>query len=146
MNPNAKPPPLSLEDLQNILPHRLPFLLIEGVVEADAEHVVATRTLRESDFFFQGHFPGNPILPGVIQVEMMAQTGLVLYHYNNPIEKLFFLGKEKSRFFHPVRPGAELRITARKMKMLKNMGLVSAEIHVNGTKVSESEQVFAGGA
>lgn len=143
MNPEACRPPLSAEDLLRILPHRPPMLLLDRVIEADDEQVVALKQLSGKDVFMQGHFPGRPVLPGAMLIEIMAQAGLVLYHYNAPVESLFFLGKAAARFLRPVEPPCELRITVRRIRIIGKMGLVAAEVHVGAEKMAEAELAFA---
>lgn len=134
---------LNREDIQKILPHRPPFLMIDRVIEANSERVVAIKDVLADEFFFEGHFPNNPIMPGVLIVEAMAQTCLILYSYNFEIEDLLYLVKEKSHFYHPVYPGDQLRIVAKKIKCLKKMGLATAEAFVDVQKVAESQLGFA---
>lgn len=106
--------PLDINQIQAILPHRYPFLLIDRVVEMERrKKVVAIKNVTINEPFFTGHFPGFPIMPGVLIVEAMAQTGgvLLLTEVEDRSNKLIvFTGIEKARFRRPVVPGDQLRI------------------------------------
>ena len=106
--------PVSFEDIQRILPHRFPFLLIDKVVElVPNKKIVALKNVSFNEPFFQGHFPGNPIMPGVLQIEAMAQAGGIMGLHTSKVDKgssIMFLGIDKARFRGAVRPGDVLRI------------------------------------
>lgn len=102
-------------DVKRYLPHREPFLFIDRVIRVDSEEIECSRTVRAEEFYFQGHFPDNPILPGVLMVEAIAQAGilLVLSQTPNLAGKIpLFAGIEGVRFRRIVRPGDQLRIIA----------------------------------
>lgn len=105
---------LSVTEIQAILPHRYPFLLIDRVVEIERkQRIVALKSVTINEPFFQGHFPGFPIMPGVLIVEAMAQAGgaLLLTEVPDRDRKLMvFTGIEKAKFRKPVVPGDQLRI------------------------------------
>ncbi|MGC2698131.1 MAG: 3-hydroxyacyl-ACP dehydratase FabZ [Candidatus Angelobacter sp.] len=106
--------PLDIKQIQSILPHRYPFLLIDRVLEIERKkRIVAIKNVTINEPFFNGHFPGFPIMPGVLIVEAMAQTGgvMLLGEVEDRNDKLIvFTGIEKARFRRPVVPGDQLRI------------------------------------
>lgn len=136
-------PPYGREWIETLIPHRAPFLMLETVIEASPEQVVAVKHVDAGEPFFSGHFPGRPVMPGVLLLEAMAQASLILYAYNYDVTEMFFLVKEKSRFLRVVRPAAELRIVVTKTKILPTMGLTSGAVFVEGEKVAESTMGFA---
>ncbi len=106
---------LDAKEIQAIVPHRYPFLFIDRVVEIDVgTSLVAEHLVSMSSPILQGHFPGNPIVPGVVQVEAMAQASLVLAHasgvFDPAVHNCFFLGIDKAKFRAPAVPGEVLRI------------------------------------
>lgn len=107
---------MTLEDIKALLPHREPFLFLDGVVAIDDNSVEAYRDIRPDEFFFAGHFPGNPVLPGVLMVEAIAQAGIlvVLARLGGRDGKAtLFAAIERTRFRRVVRPGERLRLLAR---------------------------------
>lgn len=108
----------------DIMPHRYPFLLVDRIVELQDDRVVGIKNVTINEPFFQGHFPGHPIMPGVLIVEAMAQVGgfLLLHSVDEPDNKLvYFLGIDEVRFRKPVRPGDQLRF---ELNMLKFKGMI----------------------
>ena len=102
-------------DVQAILPHRFPFLFIDNVIEFEkGETIHCQKLVSNCDPILQGHFPGNPILPGVVQVEAMAQAAVVLAHLSGVFDPethvCFFMGINEAKFRNPVRPGEVLDI------------------------------------
>jgi len=106
--------PLDVPAIERVIPHRFPFLLIDRVLELSEDHVVALKNVSANEPYFAGHFPGHPIMPGVLQVEAMAQAGAVLALNlladpgQNPL--VFFMGIDKVKFRKPVVPGDVLRL------------------------------------
>ena len=104
-------PALDVNQIMNILPHRPPFLLVDKILEISKQHVVAVKSVTMNEPFFQGHFPGQPVMPGVLQIEAMAQAGgvLVLNTVPDPENYLtYFMKIENAKFKHPVVPGDTL--------------------------------------
>ncbi|HBU22515.1 MAG TPA: UDP-3-O-[3-hydroxymyristoyl] N-acetylglucosamine deacetylase [Chlorobaculum sp.] len=128
--------------IQNILPHRYPFLLIDKIVEFKLdEKIVSIKNVTMNEPFFQGHFPGNPIMPGVLIIEAMAQTGgiMMLNGKENIKESVvFFMGIDKARFRKPVLPGDTLVIEAVMTNMRRTVCQFDAKAYVRGELVCEA--------
>lgn len=105
---------MDIKEIQAILPHRYPFLLVDRVVEMEVgRRIVGVKNVTINEPFFQGHFPGYPIMPGVLIVEAMAQIGGILAFKSHKMEDghlVFFLGIDKAKFRKPVFPGDQLRL------------------------------------
>jgi beta-hydroxyacyl-ACP dehydratase FabZ len=114
---------LEIEEIKKLLPQRFPFLMIDRVLEASSEKVVAIKNITATEQFFKGHFPGQPIMPGALIIEAMAQTGLILQRQKFPSDNLLFLVSVKARFFEPVIPGDQLTIQAVPIKLMSKMSL-----------------------
>lgn len=136
--------------VQNILPHRFPFLFVDGVESWDAQaeggpSIVAVKLVSMSDPILQGHFPGNPIVPGVVQVEAMAQAAVVLAHLTGHFDAArhhcFFMGIESARFRAPVVPGERLEIRVQAQR-LGRVGKFAGEIRV-GSELKSSATITA---
>lgn len=140
--PETKPAPLDILQIQAILPHRFPFLLIDRVVEFDRKKkIVAIKNVTINEPFFAGHFPGNPIMPGVLTVEAMAQAGavLLLSEFEQRDEKLvFFTGIERARFRRPIIPGDQLRIEVVVLAWRSIAGRMAGKVFVDGKLVAEA--------
>lgn len=139
---------LNIEEIQKILPHRNPMLFIDKVIDIeDGKRVVAIKNVTTNDWFFQGHFPGKPIMPGSLIVEAMAQTAIIIYYsaYEKELKKTpeYYLGSIKASFLHPVVPGDQLRLEAETVKLLPTGAFVSAKAFVKDVKIAEAELVFA---
>ena len=142
-----------LHDIQTVLsslPHRYPFLMIDRVIERGESDGVAwvtcLKNVTANEPWCAGHFPGRPIMPGVLQLETMAQAGVFLLSDAIPEGKLAFLtGVENARFKKPVTPGDQLRITARLEYFRRNLGKTNCEITVDGIVVSRADILFAVG-
>lgn len=107
---------MTLEDIKALLPHREPFLFVDGVVSLDSDSIEAYREIRSDEFFFRGHFPGNPVMPGVLIVEAIAQAGILVVVNRlggRDGKATLFAAIERVRFRRVVRPGERLRLFAR---------------------------------
>ncbi len=128
--------------IQNILPHRYPFLLIDKIVEFKLdEKIVSIKNITINEPFFQGHFPGNPIMPGVLILEAMAQTGgIMMLNGNDNIKEsvVYFMGIDKARFRKPVLPGDTLVIEAIMTNKRRNVCQFDAKAFVRGELVCEA--------
>lgn len=119
--------------IQELLPHRYPFLLVDKIVEVEeGKSAVGIKNVTINEPFFQGHFPGNPIMPGVLIVEAMAQVGLIaLKTMDEYKDKLgVFTGIEKVRFKKQVKPGDTLRIEVELLKIRRGIGVAEGSAYV----------------
>lgn len=140
--------PLSIEEIQKVLPQRYPFLLIDRVLEiVPGQKVVAIKNISINEGFFSGHFPANPIMPGALILEAMAQASIFLYHsgYEKELNKTpeYYLGSIKARFKNPAYPGDQLRLVAQTDKLLATGAFVTVKALVGETEIAEAELVFA---
>lgn len=134
--------PLEIQDIQKLIPQRYPFLMIDRVIEASPEKVVAIKNVSVNEHFFVGHFPEQKVMPGVLIIESMAQTGIILFRQKFDSDAVLFLVSTKARFFSPVFPGDQLRIEVEPLKMLSKMGIFKALVTVGDKKVAEAEIAF----
>lgn len=129
--------------IQRILPHRYPFLLVDKIVEFKIdEKAVGVKNVTMNEFFFQGHFPGRPVMPGVLIIEALAQTGgvLLLNGIENPESKLvFFMGINNVKFRKPVVPGDQLMLEVQMVSRRSRVIQVRGQAYVDGNVVAEGE-------
>lgn len=137
---------MELKDIQKILPHRYPFLLVDRILEMEpGKKAVGIKNVSGNEPFFQGHFPGYPVMPGVLIIEAMAQVGAVAALAAPGLEgKLaLFAGIDGARFRKQVFPGDQLQIEVEVLKMRGTIGKSKGAARVNGEVVAEAELLFA---
>ncbi len=134
---------LSILDIQTLLPHRYPFLLVDRILEIEtAKRIVGIKNVTANEQFFQGHFPGQPIMPGVLLLEVMAQTGGVLARKTAEGKgrpTVFLTGIEKAKFRRPVVPGDQLRVEVEVVRRKGPFWKMSGRILVDESLVCEAE-------
>ena len=136
---------IDINMIQKILPHRYPFLLVDRIIEVNDTRVVGIKNVTINEPFFQGHFPGHPIMPGVLILEAMAQVGGVgaLNLPANVGKIAYFLTINKAKFRKPVVPGDQLVIEAAYGKSKMSMISTKCVAKVDGNVVTEAELMFA---
>lgn len=133
---------LEIEAIREILPHRYPMLLVDRILELEADRVVGIKNVTANEPFFMGHFPEFPVMPGVLIIEAMAQVAgvLVLKQIENREQKLVFLATiERAKFRRPVVPGDQLRIEMKVGRLRANAAKVFGQATVDGEVVAEAE-------
>ncbi|MBM4155870.1 MAG: 3-hydroxyacyl-ACP dehydratase FabZ [Lentisphaerae bacterium] len=138
---------IGIQEIQTLLPHRYPFLLVDRIIECDnTERIVGIKNLTFNEPFFQGHFPGAPVMPGVLQLEAMAQVGgILLTKITGKVQVMYFLAIDKARFRRIMGPGDQMRIEVKFLKMRLNMARFVGTITCDGELASEAELMFGTG-
>ena len=149
---NILPGPVEAGDIQKYLPHRYPFLLIDRVLEMAVEpekRLIGVKNISVNEPFFAGHFPGNPIMPGVLMIEAMAQAAGMLAHLDAEIDgregELYVLVKvDNARFTQVVVPGDQLILDVVQKRIKRRMGWYECQASVDGKRVASCELLCAG--
>ncbi|MDD5027692.1 MAG: 3-hydroxyacyl-ACP dehydratase FabZ [Candidatus Omnitrophica bacterium] len=139
---------LNIEEIQKILPQKFPFLMIDRVLELEpGKRIVALKNISINESFFGGHFPGQPIMPGVLIIEAIAQAAIIML--NSPEkgsgdkQSSYYLGSVKARFLHPLTAGDQLKIEVEPIKVVSGAGLVKAKASAGGKEVANAELSFS---
>ena len=143
-------PELSTTEILEILPHRYPFMLVDRVIEFEpgGDRIVGIKNLTFNELFFQGHFPGNPVMPGVLQLEAMAQVAGIMLNSRagNAGKVAFFMSINNAKFRRPVVPGDQLRIEIEADRVRSRMASVKGKAYVGEELASEADLMFGYGA
>ena len=140
--------PIDVNRIQQLLPHRYPFLLVDRVVEFEAhKRIVAHKNVSINEPFFQGHFPGHPVMPGVLVIEALAQAGGVLTQLSRGTvadNKLFYLVKiDNARFSRMVVPGDVLELHVQIKRIIRTMTFYTCVARVGGEEVASADVLCA---
>jgi 3-hydroxyacyl-[acyl-carrier-protein] dehydratase len=133
---------IDINEIKNILPHRYPFLLVDKVISLEkSKSAVGIKNVSANEEFFEGHFPGNPIMPGVLIVEALAQTAGILANVSSEKKYtgVFFMSIERAKFRKPVVPGDQLRLEVELIKQRNTVQRFSGVAKVDEAVVAEAE-------
>jgi len=133
---------MNIKDIQNLLPHRYPFLMVDRIVEIEPEkRAVGIKNVTINEEFFQGHFPGNPIMPGVLIIEALAQVAGILAFQSGASEgkSVYFLSIEKAKFRRPVVPGDQLRLEVSVLQFRGNVWKFAGNALIEDKIAAEAE-------
>lgn len=136
-----------IQDIMSFLPHRYPFLLVDRILEIEGDQrIVGLKNVTINEPFFQGHFPGAPVMPGVLIIECMAQVaGVMIYRVLPDKDKklIYFTSIENAKFRRPVLPGDQLRVEMQLLSRRSNFGKMHGQATVDGKLVAEATVMFA---
>ena len=137
---------LDINAIKKILPHRYPFLLVDRITEMEEDkRIVGIKNVTANEEFFNGHFPGRPIMPGVLLIEAMAQAAavLMLSKKDNMGKYAYFMSIDNAKFRRPVVPGDQLRLEVEVVKLRTKAGQAHAQALVEGKVVAEADLMFS---
>ena len=142
--------PIDIDGIMERLPHRFPFLMVDRVLDVvPGKSIVAIKNVSINEACFEGHFPGHPVLPGVLILEALAQAGGVLAYETVTAEEriwiLYLVGIEESRFKQTVRPGDQLTLRVELVKRRRNLWRFTGVAEVDGKAVAEAQILMADG-
>jgi UDP-3-O-[3-hydroxymyristoyl] N-acetylglucosamine deacetylase/3-hydroxyacyl-[acyl-carrier-protein] dehydratase len=143
-DPLAQDGAMDIFAVMQLLPHRYPFLMVDRVAKIDGNHIRAVKNVSANEPYFQGHFPGHPIMPGVLQLEAIAQAAgiLMLKGAQTSGQLAFFMAAENVKWRKPVRPGDVLVIDVEMTKLRGKIGKAKGVCSVQGDVVSEADVTF----
>jgi 3-hydroxyacyl-[acyl-carrier-protein] dehydratase len=135
---------LEVEELMRLLPHRYPMLLVDRLIDIKpGESAVGVKNVTFGDYFFQGHFPGKPLMPGVFIIEAMAQAAAAFTSYTEDVDMdgkiILFLGVDKARFRKPVSPGDQLLMHVRTIQRRPPVWRFEGDARVDGERVADAQ-------
>lgn len=135
---------LDINEIMNILPHRYPFLMVDRIIELEAgKSIVGIKNVSVNEPFFQGHFPGHPVMPGVLIIEAMAQVAGILAYLSSDdsfrSKVTYFASIDNARFRKPVVPGDQLRFEISALGCKRGIWIFDAKAFVDGKLVTEAE-------
>jgi 3-hydroxyacyl-[acyl-carrier-protein] dehydratase len=142
-------PTMDINEIMRLLPHRYPFLLVDRVLECEAgQRIKAVKNVTLNEPFFQGHFPGYPVMPGVLVIEAMAQVSAILAYVtrgerHDARSLLFFAGIDDARFKRPVFPGDQLVLESVELNVVRSVFKFAAKASVGGELVAEARLMAA---
>jgi beta-hydroxyacyl-ACP dehydratase FabZ len=140
-------PVYGIAEIMQFLPHRYPFLLVDRILELEPDkRIVGLKNVTINEQFFQGHFPGAPVMPGVLIIESMAQVAGVLIYRDLPDKEkklIYFTGIENAKFRRPVMPGDQLHVEMHLLSRRNTFGKMQGRATVDGKLVAEAVVLFA---
>jgi len=134
--------PLTRDEILNHIPHRPPFLFLDRVIDVQVgQSIQAAFFLDPTASYFEGHFPGNPVMPGALMLEALAQATCVLFDMSFPSsqKRSFYAGSVKVRFLKPVRPGCVIELYSKSVSMISRGGVFEVSVEVEGEKFLTGE-------
>lgn len=131
---------MNIQEIMEVLPHRYPFLLVDRVLEREAgKRIVAIKNVTMNELFFQGHFPGHPIMPGVLIIEAMAQVAGLMVMEKGSDSLPLFASMDNVKFKAPVRPGDQIKFEVEVLKIKSSFVRTAGKAYVDGKVVAEAE-------